>query len=177
MADATQSAMALALTVGLYDVSGGNWNLVKAYNANHLILTKTNEDAIVKVESGEAWVGIAPHDGVIRLVKKARQKGVQSPLRIVWPTEGAISVQRPIAIIKKHRSAKMDQLARRFVDFSLSEPAQRIATRFGFITVCNGLPVPEGLPGQIKANSLEWKDISRRETQFMDGFSQIMIEK
>ncbi|MGD9156110.1 MAG: ABC transporter substrate-binding protein [Bacillota bacterium] len=177
MADAAQSAMALALAVGLYDVSGGNWNLVKAYNVNHLILTKTNVDAIAKVESGEAWAGIAPHDGVLRLVKKAKKKGVPSPLRLVWPAEGAISVQRPIAIIKKRRSAKLDRLAREFVDFSLSEPAQRIAARFAFITVCNGLPLPDGVPDRIKAVTLNWETIAKQETQFMDGFTQIMTVK
>jgi iron(III) transport system substrate-binding protein len=177
MADAAQSAMALALAVGLYDVSGGNWNLVKAYNGNHLILTKTNEDAIAKVESGEAWAGVAPHDGVLRLVKKAQKKGVQSPLRIVWPSEGAISVQRPIAIIKKQRSVKAEQLAREFVDFSLSESAQRIAARFAFITVCKGHPLPDGVPDQIKATTLDWKVISMQEAKYMDGFTQIMTAK
>jgi ABC-type Fe3+ transport system substrate-binding protein len=166
MADATQSAMALALTVGLYDVSGGNWNLVKAYNANHLILTKTNEDAIAKVESGEAWAGIAPHDGVMRLANMARKKGVQSPLRIVWPFEGAISVQRPIAIIKKRRSAKLEQLAREFVDFSLSGSAQQIAAKYAFVTVCQSAPLPDGLPEQIKAITLDWETISNNRFRF-----------
>jgi iron(III) transport system substrate-binding protein len=177
MADAAQSAMALALAVGLYDISGGNWNLVKAYNANHLILTKTNEEAIAKVESGEAWAAVAPHDGVMRLAKKAKKRGVQSPLRIVWPDEGAISVQRPIAIIKKRRSAPLDRLAQEFVDFSLSGPAQQIAARFAFISVCNALPLPEGLPERIQTATLDWEIIAKQETQFMDGFTQIMTEK
>jgi iron(III) transport system substrate-binding protein len=177
MADAAQSAMALALAVGLYDISGGNWNLVKAYNANHLILTKTNEDAIAKVESGEAWAGIAPHDGVMRLANMARKKGIQSSLRIVWPAEGAISVQRPIAIINKRRSAKMEQMAREFVDYSLSGPAQQIAAKYAFVTVCQNTPLSDGLPEQIKTITLDWETISKRETEFMDAFTQIMTAK
>jgi iron(III) transport system substrate-binding protein len=177
MANAAQSSMALALVAGMHEVSGKNWDLLKAYNHNHLVLTKTNEEVVAKVESGEVWAGVAPHDGVLRLMKKAKKKGVASPLRIVWPTEGAISVQRPIAIIKKNRSAKARQLTRQFVDFSLAEPAQKLAAKFGFITVCKGLGAPEGVPATIKANTPDWETTAKQATQLLDEFTVIMNSK
>jgi iron(III) transport system substrate-binding protein len=177
MADAAQSSMALALTAGLYDVSGKNWNLLKAYNNNHLILTKTNEEVVAKVESGEVWAGIAPHDGVLRLMKRAKKKGIASQLRIVWPAEGAISVQRPVAIVRKNRSVVSRQLTQDFLDFSLSEAAQKIASKYGFITVCNGLSLPEGVPATVKANTLDWEDTAQQESQLLDGFTKIISSK
>jgi ABC-type Fe3+ transport system substrate-binding protein len=169
--------MALALAAGLYDASGHNWNMIKAYNNNHVIITKTNEEVVAKVETGEVWAGIAPHDGVLRLMKQAKKKGIASPLRIVWPAEGAISVQRPIAIIKKNRSALSRQLTQDFLDFSLSEPAQMIASQYGFITVCNGLPLPEGVPETVKANTLDWDDTAKQESRLLDGFTEIINSK
>jgi hypothetical protein len=62
MADATQSSLALALVVGMLQLTSNNRSTSGA--AIHTILTYGNEDAIAKVESEEAWAGIVPHDSV-----------------------------------------------------------------------------------------------------------------
>jgi len=58
------------------------------------MLTKHNIEAVNRVEPGEVDVAIAPHDGFLILIKKAKKQGFESPLKNVWP-EGAISVQWP----------------------------------------------------------------------------------
>lgn len=175
MADASQSAMALAITAGLYQIRDNNWDLHQVLAANNVMLTKQNIKAVSTVENGEADVGIAPHDGVLRLIKKAKKKGVKSPLTIAWPGEGAISIQRPIAIIKRERSSAQEKLARKFVDYALSKRAQNISTKFGFITVRSDLKLPAGVPENVKSVTLDWKYASSHEGELRAGFKEIIL--
>lgn len=175
MADASQSAMALAITAGLYNLYGKSWRLLEALDKNNIMLTKQNIEVVSKVEAAEVDLGIAPHDGVLRLMKKAKKRGIKSPLGIIWPAEGAISIQRPIAIIKKERSKIADQLVKEFIDFSLSKAAQNIATNFGFITVRKDLELPVGVPENLKVKSLEWEYTSKHEEEIRAGFKKIML--
>lgn len=176
MADASQSAMALAITAGLYQIRNNSWDLHRALQLNNIMLTKQNIEAISRVESGEADLGIVPHDGVLRLIKKAKKSGLKSPLAIIWPKEGAISVQRPIAIIKKKRSPANEKLVKEFVDFALSKKGQNISTKFGFITVRKDLNLPQGVPGEVKAITLDWKYASSHEGDLREGFKRIMFK-
>lgn len=175
MADASQSAMALAISAGLLEISDQSWRLHQALDANGIMLTKQNIEVVSKIESAEVDLGIAPHDGVLRLIQKAKKRGIQSPLGIIWPTEGAISVQRPIAIINKERSAATERLLKDFVDFSLGQTAQNIAARFGFITVRKDLGVPAGVPKNFKIKSLDWEYMSKHEEEIRASFKKIML--
>lgn len=175
IADASQSAMALAITVGLYEIFDHSWSLHRALDENEVMLTKKNIDVVSKIETAELHLGIAPHDGVLRLIQKAKKRGIESPLGIVWPVEGVISLQRPIAIIKKERSLEALNLIKRFVDFSLSETGQNIATRFGFVTVRNDLKLPAGVPQTLEVRSLNWKHASKHEEEIRASFKEIMF--
>lgn len=176
MADASQSAMALAITAGLYQIRNNNWDLHQALQFNNIMLTKQNVEAISRVESGEADLGIVPHDGVLRLIKKTKNNGLESPLAMIWPGEGAISVQRPIAIIKKERSPVNEKLLKAFVDFALSKKAQNISTKFGFITVRKDLNLPQGVPEEVNAITLDWNYASSHEGDLREGFKRIMFK-
>ncbi|MCG8512941.1 MAG: extracellular solute-binding protein [Halanaerobiales bacterium] len=175
IADASQSSTALAITSGLYQLFDYSWILYRALGENEVMLTKQNIDVVSKIETAELDLGIAPHDGVLRLINKAKKRGIESPLGIIWPVEGIISIQRPIAIIKKERSLEADNLVKKFVDFSLSETGQNIATRFGFITVRNGLKLPEGVPQTIEVSSLDWKYASKHQEEIRATFKEIMF--
>ncbi len=175
MADASQSAMALALTAGLYQIRDNSWDLVQALNNNNIMLTKKNIEAVSRIEKGEVNVGIAPHDAVLRLRKKAKKNGVKSSLAITWPSEGAISIQRPIAIIKKERASAKDELIEEFVDYALSKKAQNISTKFGFITVRKDLDLPQGVPQKVKKVVLDWKYASSHEEDIRECFKEIVF--
>lgn len=175
MADASQSAMALALTAGLYQIRDNSWDLIEALDKNNIRLTKQNIEAVARIENGEAEVGIAPHDAVFRLHKQAKKQGVKSPLAICWPDEGAVSVQRPIAIIKKERNSVQARIVREFVDYALSKKAQLIANKFGFITVRKDLSLPAAVPKEIKSIGLDWEYASAHEGDIRDGFKGIMF--
>jgi iron(III) transport system substrate-binding protein len=175
MADASQSAMALAITAGLYQIRGDNWDLHQALAANNVMLTKQNIKAVSTVENGEADVGIAPHDGVLRLIKKAKKNGVKSSLKIAWPREGAISIQRPIAIIKKERSSANERLAKAFINYALSKKAQNISSKFGFITVRRDLKLPAGVPENVESVILDWEYASSHEGELRAGFKEVIF--
>ena len=175
IADASQSSMALAITAGLYELFDYSWVLYRALDENEVMLTKQNIDVVSQVETAELDLGIAPHDGVLRLINKAKKRDIESPLGIIWPVEGVISLERPIAIIKKERSLEADNLVKKFVDFSLSKTGQNIATRFGFITVRNDLKLPEGVPQTIEVRSLDWKYASKHQEEIRAIFKEIMF--
>ena len=175
IADASHSSMSLAITAGLYELFDHSWALYRALDENEVMLTKQNIDVVSKIETAELDLGITTHDGVLRLINKAKKRGIESPLGIVWPVEGVISLQRPIAIIKKERSLEADNLVKKFVDFSLSETGQNIATRFGFITVRNGLKLPEGIPQTLEVRSLDWQYASKHQEEIRAIFKEIMF--
>ncbi len=174
-ADATQSSTALALNVGIYQAFGNSWELQEAMKANDVMLLTRNSAVATKVKTGEVDAGIIPHDGVLRAIRKDEKDGITSPLAIAWPTEGAISLQRPVGIIANpDRPAKNNQLTREFVDFVLSVEGQEIARRFGFISVRNDVPPPAGLPTDIKKTVVDWQQGSKYEQELRAAFERIM---
>jgi iron(III) transport system substrate-binding protein len=178
MADANQSSTALALNSAIYQMSGNNWDYLKAMHKNHLFLTKKNGEVSSKISEGEFDVGIAPHDGVLRLQKKAKKDGYETPLKLAWPEEGALAIQRPIAIIKnEERPESNEKIAEEFVDFILSKKAQMITANFGFISVRKDVPLPEGIPEDIKVMPVDWEYASEHEEELRDGFKEIMQGK
>ncbi|MCK4258626.1 MAG: extracellular solute-binding protein [Halanaerobiales bacterium] len=178
MADATQSSMALALTAGLYQIQSNTWDYHEALKKNEIMLIRQNIEVISKVESGEVDAGIAPHDGIIRLIKQAKKKKIESPLVIVWPKEGAISCQRPIAIIKNDARPEVnDKLAKEYVDFVLSPTGQKIASKYGFITVRKDVENLSCIPVSLKSVTVDWRYASKHGTEMCDKFKNIMFSK
>lgn len=174
MADARQSSTAYALNCGLYQLFDNNWDYHKSLVDNDIMLIKQNVAAIEKVDSGEVYATIAPHDGALRMIKMAKKKELDSPLAISWPKEGAISIQRPIAIIDKpSRSEEKTNIAKEFVDFALSEEAQKISSKYGFIPVIKDLPFPKGVPSEVKATVVDWEEMSKNEKELKENYNEI----
>ena len=160
--DATLCATAFAMTCGLVQIYG--WEYFEGLKENDAMLIWRFKDVPQSVATGEALVGIAPTDGVLRMIKKAQQQGVESPLVMVWPEGGAISLSSPIAIIQdEKRSEASTKLAQELVDFVLSKEGQEIAVKYGFISVRGDLPLPEGIPEEIKAVEVDWEWAHRHE--------------
>ncbi|WP_432407539.1 ABC transporter substrate-binding protein [Wukongibacter sp. M2B1] len=178
MTDATQSSTALALNAALYQMSGNNFDYLIALFDNHMFLTKKNGEVSSKIAEGEFDTGIAPHDGVLRLKKKAKKEGYKTPIDIVWPEEGALAIQRPIAIIKNEaRPEENDKIAKEFVDFILSKKAQKITTQFGFVSVRDDVEIPSGIPQNLKILPVNWEFTSKHEKEIRDEFRNLTQKK
>lgn len=177
-ADATQSSTALALNAGIYQAFDNSWEVLKAMEANNVMLLTRNSAVATKVKTGEVDAGIIPHDGVLRSIRKDKRDGITSPLAVAWPKEGAISLQRPVGIIvNPDRSAKETKIAREFVDFVLSVEGQKIARKFGFISVRNDVKLPAGVPEKVNKKIVDWQQASKDEQKLRTDFERITSER
>lgn len=174
IADPKMSSTAVALNLALYQLFDNQFTYHKALDANYVSLTKSNTSAIEKVESGEAYACIAPHDGIYRIIKMTEKKGIESSLAITWPEEGAISIQRPIALIDKpDRTDKQTQCAKDFVDFAISPEAQAISAKYGFISVLENTLMPMYVPEKMEYMVVDWQSAIEQEMLFMAEYDEI----
>lgn len=178
MADAGQSATALAITAGLLKMNGDDWSYIEGLKKNGVLLTKQNNEAIERVATGEVDATIAPHDGILRGIKKDKKMGVESKLAMVWPEEGSLSIQRPIAIMADtRRSAAEQEICQEFIDYIISPAAQTTMTKYGFIPVRADVNIPEGVPANIKSIDLEWNQVASQGKAIRSKFEKIMLDQ
>ncbi|MBI9109446.1 MAG: extracellular solute-binding protein [Spirochaetales bacterium] len=172
-ADPAFSSTALALVSGLWNLDGENGVFYGRLRENGLFLTKTNSDVPSKIQEGEYLAGIAPHDAVLRLQKKAKKDGYPTPLAICWPVEGAVAIQRPIAISKNENRPQInEEIAEAFVDFMISKKAQNITNQFGFVSVRKDLPLPSGIPEDLKTILPDWKHLGETQNIINEDFKK-----
>ena len=172
-ADPSQSSTALALIAGLWNLNDESGDYYKLLAANGLFLTKKNSDVPSKIQEGEFYAGIAPHDAVLRLQKKARKEGYPTPLAIAWPSEGAVAIQRPIAISGNDARPEVNsEIAHKFVDFMISKPAQKITSQFGFVSVRSDMPATAGVPENLKIRNVDWIQLAEQQNSINDEFKK-----
>lgn len=175
MANANYSSTALAITSGLYQMSGNNWDYIKALKDNKLFFAKSNGQVPSKIQEGEFDTGIAPHDSVLRLKKKAKKEEYKTPIEISWPSEGALRIQRPVAIIKdESRPSKNQEIAEKFVDFLVSKKVQNITVGMGFVSVREDVSLPQGIPAELVTKEIDWRFAYENESTLRDGVKEIM---
>ena len=170
-ADPAQSSTALALISGLWALTGSGGEYYRQLSENGLFLAKKNSDVPSKIQEGEFDAGIAPHDAVLRLKNKARKEGYPSPLEIAWPSEGAVAIQRPIAISRNDSRPNLNgKIARDFVDFMISKSAQEITIQYGFVSVRDDLPFPVGIPENLITRNVNWSELAAEQNVINDIF-------
>ena len=172
LSDPTQSSTGLALVATLWDAKGRSWDLFRAMAAGGVFLSKKNSDVPAKIMEGEFDLGVAPHDEAARIIAKAKKDGYPPNLAICWPEEGALAIQRPIAISANPARPELNaRLAREFVDFMLSKKAQSITVAFGFYSVRNDVPPPKGVPAEPRAHRVDWEYLAEHEADIRAGFA------
>lgn len=173
--DPSLCSASFAIVCGLVQLQGFDWDFLKALRRNEVMLTDSAGKVAEVVASGEALVGIGVHDAPLRMIKKAQKQGVESPLAIVWPKDGAIAIPRPIAIVQDaNRSPERTALAKEFLDFVLSVQGQKIATKYGFIPVRTDVPTPEGIPAEFKSITPDWEWIYRHDQALRDKWETVI---
>ncbi|MEA1974099.1 MAG: extracellular solute-binding protein [Bacillota bacterium] len=173
MADANQSSTALGIASALYQINGNGIEYFKNLHDNGTFLTKSNGQVSSKIMEGQFNLGIAPHDGVVRLANKAKKEGYEMPVSIIWPNEGAIAIQRPIAIIKDDsRSENKEEVASKFIDFMVSKKAQTITDNFGFVSVRKDIENRYKPDGKV-VNKIDWEMASEHEDTLKKQYQEI----
>jgi iron(III) transport system substrate-binding protein len=172
-ADASQSSTAFAIASSLYQLTGGTSDYFQSLKDNNVMLAKSNGQVPSKIMEGQFLVGIAPHDGVVRLKNKGKKEEFDVPLEIVWPEEGVIGIQRPVAIIKDDsRSKEKYEIASKLVNFLMSKKAQTITTKFGFVSVRSDIEntfLPEG----AKVYNVDWENVTQNEETIKQEYQNI----
>ncbi len=119
------------------------WKYYEDLKANGIAPQKGNGSVLTAITSG------AKPYGVLVDYMAIREKAKGAPIEFVFPEEGVSMVTEPVAILK---DAKNQELARKFVDFVLSEEGQKLVLEQGYLPARNGIASPEGFPtrDQIK---------------------------
>jgi iron(III) transport system substrate-binding protein len=171
MADATQSSTALGIASCLYQLKGSEY--LEGLKANGMLLTKSNGQVPSLILEGQYDLGVAPHDAVIRLQNKAKKEGYEIALKIAWPSEGAVAIRRPVAVIKNDgRSEEKQALAEELVNYLLSKKAQTITVKNGFVSVRSDMEnsfLPEG----VEKVGIDWEEASETQDELKTLYEQI----
>lgn len=173
MADANRSSTALGIASCLYQLKDEDIEYFKKLKANGTLLTKSNGQVPSMILEGQFDLGVGPHDSVVRLKKKAKKEGYDMPVEVIWPSEGAIVIKRPIAIIKNEdRSDKKKIIAEEFVNFILSKEAQKITNDFGFVSVRKDID-NQYLPENVEKYEIDWEKATANENNLKKQYEQV----
>ena len=173
IADANQSATAFAITASLYQRLGLDGKFFADLKDNGVMLSKSNGLVPSTIMEGQYTIGIGPHDSVVRLKNKGKKEGYEVPLEVIWPSEGAIAIQRPIAMVKNvNRSDEHDRLTRDLINFLLSKEGQKITTKFGFASVRSDIDNPHFKPVDA-VYKVQWENINENETHIKEHYQEL----
>ena len=134
------------------------WKYYEDLKANGMAPQKGNGSVLTAITSG------AKPYGVLVDYMAIREKAKGAPIDFVFPEEGVSMVTEPVAILK---DAKNQELARKFVDFVLSEEGQKLVLAQGYLPARNGIDSPEGFPARDKIKLLPFdaaKSLENAET-------------
>jgi len=173
--DATQCASALAIAAGLAQPNV-DMSFFEGAKANGALLADRAGKLPELVASGEATLGIGPHDPVLRLQNKAKKEGAESPVDIQWAEEGTYVIPRPIAIIADEgRAEAATEIAQALVDFVLSPEGQALAVKTGgYVPVRAGVEGPAKVPADVTLLQVDWDWAAQNSQEIKAAFQEIM---
>lgn len=174
--DATQCSSAFAILAALAQPDL-DMSFFENAKTNGTLLSDRAGKLPEMVASGEAAVGVGPHDPVVRLQNKAKKEGVESPVNIAWSEEGTFVIPRPIAIIAdENRADSTTEIAQMFVDFVLSAKGQNIIIKKGgFMPVRAGIEGPALIPADLELLQIDWDWSYENSEQLKSEFQTIMF--
>lgn len=119
------------------------WEYLKTLRKHNMLVSGGNSSVITRIETGERPVGIV----LLESVLKAQSKG--SPIKPIYPLDGAIPIPSPIAISK---STKNLELSRKIYDWFFTPEAQNALVTGGMYSPLLQIAHPAG--------ARDWKSLS-----------------
>jgi len=113
------------------------WNYYRALKKNDAQILNANGDVIQKLASGEIVIGQI----VDFFVRYAKAQG--SPVDYIWPSEGAVIIPTPVAIVTTTQNLTA---AEAFVNYLYTPAAQALFVQRSYVPVLPGVPLPAGVP-------------------------------
>jgi len=113
------------------------WGFYRKLKENDAVVLRSNGDVIQKLASGEISIAQV----VDFFVRNLKAQG--SPVDHIWPSEGAVLVPTPVAIVKGTGNL---EAARAWLNYLYTPEAQRLFVQRSYIPVVPDVPVPPGTP-------------------------------
>jgi iron(III) transport system substrate-binding protein len=164
------SGAAEAAVRTLADTAGFGWDYFKQFRANGGKQIKNNSVVQEQLSTGELLAGAL----LDFMMRDAKAKG--SPVDYAWPSEGAVFIPSPIAVLQ---AAKNPEAAKAFVNYLISKAGQESMVKLGnFIPVRADVDGPAGTPGLTKINRLatDWKQVREKRQDTKDQFEAIFTK-
>lgn len=161
-------AASLNLSIQLQQADLG-WKFYEQLKENGVFVGKGNGTVRDALVNGEKNVGVL----VDFMAMRAKEKG--APIEFVYPSEGALFVTEPIALVK---GSKNSELAKLFIDFVLSQKGQTVASQLGYTPVRKGVAAPKGMKSvsEIKPMTFDQDKVietrQKDKEQFADLFGK-----
>ena len=157
------------VTVAAFVKKDGDWSWFERARAKGVAVVRGNSEAATALAGKEFGVAMTLDYIVAGLIKKG------APLAIVWPSDGAISVPSPIAIIK---GTKNPNGSKAFVDYVLSKEGQEFLVKQEVIPVRADVKPPAGQPTakQIKFMDIPYEWASDNAPMIRERFEKTMLQ-
>ena len=127
---------AAAYNIGVLTRTNGlGWEYFKALKDNGVRVDKGNGNILKAVVDGQMKAGMV----VDYMALRSKTKG--AAVDFVYPTEGSLIITEPVGILKATQNTA---LAKKFVDFILSEEGQKTTAEIGYTPIKSGVKAPEG---------------------------------
>lgn len=150
-------------------VQKDGWGWFERARAKGVAIVRGNSDAATALAGKEFGIAMTLDYIVAGLIKKG------APLATVWPSEGAVSVPSPIAIIK---GTKNPNGSKAFVDYVLSKEGQEFLVKQEVIPVRGDVKPPAGQPSakQIKFLPIPYEWAADNAPAIREKFEKMMLQ-
>jgi iron(III) transport system substrate-binding protein len=156
------------VTVAAFVKKDGNWGWFERARAKGVAIVRGNSEAASALAGKEFGIAMTLDYIIAGLIKKG------APLAIIWPSEGAISVPSPIAIIK---GTKNPSGSKAFVDYVLAKEGQEFLVKQEVIPVRADVNPPKGQPSasQIKFLPIPYEWAAENAVEIREKFEKTML--
>lgn len=164
--DPSYTALGL-MTVATLAKSFG-WDYYKKLRANEMMIVQGNQQVSDMLKRGERLIAAGALDSY---AADERKQG--HPIATIYPSEGALIIPSPTAIVK---GSPNPHAAKLFATFMLTEKVQKLFPEDGGYAARIDIPPPSGSPrlADVKAMTLDYaqieKDAARVKRQFNEIF-------
>jgi len=150
-------------------VQKDGWGWFERARATGVAIVRGNSEAATALAGKEFGVAMTLDYIIAGLIRKG------APLVIVWPSEGAISVPSPVAII---RGTKNPNGSKAFVDYVLSKEGQEFLVKQEVIPVRDDVKPPPGQPSakQIKFLPIPYEWAADNAPAIREKFEKLMLQ-
>jgi iron(III) transport system substrate-binding protein len=157
------------VTVAAFVTKDGDWSWFERAKAKGVAIVRGNSEAATALAGKEFGIAMTLDYIVTGLIKKG------APLAIVWPSDGAISVPSPIAIIK---GTKNPAGSRVFVDYVLSKEGQEFLVKQDVIPVRGDVKGPAGQPSakEIKFMPIPYEWAADNASAIREKFEKTILQ-